>query len=1046
MSEDVIRNIRISVSTETSKSQGNLANLLQTLKEIQTLTNSISFPSKKVTALATSLSKLRDFKIGSDFTNSIKTLKDGMKDINSVITSPKKTEAAAAWIKAIADVAHAEAKKMEAETSRMRLEYKKQRAIVRDQYNQAKLLQSQAKEARLSQPRVSSTSRRGSQTAVVPDAVERVHDIDRSVSQLSFAFMLLKQSAGTAAIEIAKVFAPLTIPIAAVGNAFAKLGTTIVSTLSPAIQAVSSKVSAIKNTFVTLGSTISTNVSSAVSSAGAAIKQLSSHIATCHPRLVSFAKWLRQVAVAGVSVANVLVKTGYAILAVGRAAASVAVSAIKKLGSVAASAAKPMATLAAKIPFLPFKNLGKHVKDLTTKFTGFLASIKRIALYRAIRSVLKEITQAFKEGTDNLYQYSKAINGVFAQSMDSLATSALYAKNSLAAMASPLINALAPAVDFIVDKFVDFINTINQLIATLTGAQTWTKALKYPKEYAEAADGANGKAKELRATLLGFDEINRLDDNRKGSRGSAAEELDYSKMFEEQTVSSNVKSLAKRIKDAFLEGDFYDLGSELGKKIRDGLNDIPWDSIQDRIRKNAMSAATFINGIVDTEGLPEALGETLADAFNTVTLKIKTFFNEVKWKKVGKAVGDTLSTAVSKIDVQQLGDALWSVLSAAVDTALGMIESNPIIGTAAVIGIGMRYGGLLGTNMATGIAGSGLTSKISGLIPTTAKIAITAAVMFKIGNYLYDNVGWIQDLADKLTEGWNQFWDTDAYHAVADFWAKTNGLADEYYQRTSIAESQKQWLMRQGYTESEAYHALMAKERVDQTEDAKKLRELLGKQNSEFLDMIHHLKDIKGLTEDEEEALRKLIIQDWIIRFETKFGKTPQEMAQEWMDNLKTKLQPVADALKKAGGDWGKAIKDGLLSIFTGDSIKNQIKKSLPTRIEVTAVANDSRQTIHAIKAYAGGGDPVTGSMFIAGERGAELVSSSSNGTSVYNRNQIADSVASGNEQTVAALNELISIGQALLEKNNDITTDSISNALSRSNLRAGRTVVVTGG
>ena len=164
------------------------------------------------------------------------------------------------------------------------------------------------------------------------------------------------------------------------------------------------------------------------------------------------------------------------------------------------------------------------------------------------------------------------------------------------------------------------------------------------------------------------------------------------------------------------------------------------------------------------------------------------------------------------------------------------------------------------------------------------------------------------------------------------------------------------------------------------------------------------------------------------------------------MDNLKSKFQPIADKLKEVGGDWGKAIKNGLLDIFTGDTIKNQIKKSLPTRIEVTAVANDGRQTVHAIKAYANGGDPVTGSMFIAGERGAELVSSSSNGTSVYNRNQIADSVASGNEQTVAALNELISIGQALLEKNNDITTDSISNALSRSNLRAGRTVVVTGG
>lgn len=990
MSEDVIRNIRISVSTETSKSEGNLAKILQTLKEIQSLTNSISFPSKKVSALATSLSKLNNVSVGKKFANSVEVIKKSMADLSAAVTNPAATMAAASYIGSYAEIIKANAKTVETATSKERLAYQKRQSVIRNEIKQEQLLNAQAKEARLSAPKVSTVRERVS-TTTTSDAQDEAQRRIAAIRDERFA----AKDAAEAAKEVSQQWKLVGKAIEksdAESKAFAEHVAAEAAKLTPLIE----------------------GMTPALYKAIAAYAKLHSTFGKVASGARTLAHGLKTVASKLLGVTTTLAGKG------GMGMASIAIA--------------------------PFKSLGKHVKSLTTRFTGFLASIKRIALYRAIRTVLKEITQAFKEGTDNLYQYSKAINGQFAQSMDTLATSALYAKNSLAAMASPLINALAPAVDFIVDKFVDFINTINQLIATLTGAQTWTKALKYPKEYAEAADGANGKAKELRATLLGFDEINRLDDNRKGSRGSAAEELDYSKMFEEQTVSSNVKSLAKRIKDAFLEGDFYDLGSELGKKIRDGLNDIPWDSIQDRIKKNAMSAATFINGIVDTEGLPDALGETLAEAFNTVTLKIKTFFNEVKWKKVGKAVGDTLSTAVSKIDVQQLGDALWSVLSAAVETALSMIESSPIVGTAAVIGIGMKYGGLLGTNMATGVASSGLTSKISGLIPTTAKIAITAAISFKIGNYLYDDVGWVQAVADKLVDGWNQFWDTDAYHAVADFWAKTNGLADEYYQRTSIAESQKQWLMRQGYTESEAYHALMAKERVDQTEDAKKLRELLGKQNSEFLDMIHHLKDIKGLTEDEEEALRKLIIQDWIIRFEAKFGKTPQEMVQEWMDNLKAKFQPIADKLKEVGGDWGKAIKNGLLDIFTGDTIKNQIKKSLPTRIEVTAVANDSRQTIHAIKAYAGGGDPVTGSMFIAGERGAELVSSSSSGTSVYNRNQIADSVASGNEQTVAALNELISIGQALLEKDTTITTDSISNALGRSNIRAGRTVVVTGG
>jgi hypothetical protein len=117
--------------------------------------------------------------------------------------------------------------------------------------------------------------------------------------------------------------------------------------------------------------------------------------------------------------------------------------------------------------------------------------------------------------------------------MDRLSTSALYLKNSLGALVAPIINALAPAIDIIVDKFVDFLNVITETIATLSGAATWTKALKYPKQYADAMDGAAGSAKALRATLLGFDEINRLDDATKGARGAAADMLDYSKMFEE---------------------------------------------------------------------------------------------------------------------------------------------------------------------------------------------------------------------------------------------------------------------------------------------------------------------------------------------------------------------------------------------------------------------------------------------------------------------------------------------------------------------------------
>ena len=682
------------------------------------------------------------------------------------------------------------------------------------------------------------------------------------------------------------------------------------------------------------------------------------------------------------------------------------------------------------IATLPFKRLALQIRDVTKRFAGFLAAIKRIAVYRAIRSALKEISQGFREGVENLYQYSLLMNGTFSQSMDTIATAALYAKDSLAAMAAPIINVLAPAIDFLVDKFVDALNTVNELIASLTGATTWTRALKYPKAYAEALDGANGRAKELRATLLGFDEINRLDDNKRGSRGSAADQLDYSQLFEEQEVTSKFKGIAERIKQAFLEGDFYDLGTELGEKIRNGLNNIPWESIQGRIEKNAMSASSFINGIVDTEGLPEAIGETLAMAFNTITLKIKVFFKETKWRKVGEAISETLSTAFEKVDKQQLADALWAVLSGALELAIGMIETSPVIGTIAVLAIGSKLGLGLGSGMATGFASSGFIASIPTLIG--GAMVIGAGI---IGYEMYNAYQKVHDAYITL------FTDIPEFAEKQTAW---------FYEQVERHERNYQFLLDQGYSKRVADNALWAQGILEDYDNAIMVDEAFGWIYKKQNDINAKTEAWNDLTDKEKKALQDLIKQEWIINFTTKFGKTPQEMAQEWMENLKAKFQPIADKLKEVGNDWGAAIKNGLLSIFTGDTIKNQIKKSLPTTIEVTAVTNDAKRTVHAVKAYAGGGDPATGTLFIAGERGAELVSSTGRGTNVSNQNQIAASVAEGmeyaNEEQNALLREQNALLRELVSKEftsvAQITTGQIREALDRDNKRAGTALV----
>ena len=130
--------------------------------------------------------------------------------------------------------------------------------------------------------------------------------------------------------------------------------------------------------------------------------------------------------------------------------------------------------------------LAAKVKQNTSGLGKLFNSMKRIAMYRAIRFMFAQLTQAMKEGINNLYQYSNLMGGTFAQSMDRLATSGQYLKNSLGAMAAPIINALAPAIDFVIDKIATLLNYINMLFARLSGASVFTAAKKNAVSYGDS--------------------------------------------------------------------------------------------------------------------------------------------------------------------------------------------------------------------------------------------------------------------------------------------------------------------------------------------------------------------------------------------------------------------------------------------------------------------------------------------------------------------------------------------------------------------------------
>lgn len=283
-----------------------------------------------------------------------------------------------------------------------------------------------------------------------------------------------------------------------------------------------------------------------------------------------------------------------------------------------------------KFVLSPLKKIGSALSNAAKKAGEFFSSIKRIAMYRIIRSAMKAISQGFQEGRENLYQYSVLINGQFAKSMDMAATSFLYLKNSIGAATAPLTNYLVPILDRVIDHVVELINKFNEMTAVLTGASTWTKAIKYPVKWQEAADDANSAAKKLKSTMLGFDELNVIEPNSTG-RGSGNDSgLDYSRMFTEVKVDMDLSEGMKSSMPAILEpivSAWESTGAETLDKIANSWRNIK--ELVGGVRDTFLEIWENGTGQRSMEILLETTGN-IARAFGNVASSIK-----IAWDNAG---------------------------------------------------------------------------------------------------------------------------------------------------------------------------------------------------------------------------------------------------------------------------------------------------------------------------------------------------------------------------------------------------------------------------
>ena len=284
------------------------------------------------------------------------------------------------------------------------------------------------------------------------------------------------------------------------------------------------------------------------------------------------------------------------------------------------------------------RNLGGSSRSASLTSRGLVKELSRVGKMLKLmvtRMVLRKVIQGVIDGFKNLVQYSK----VFDANISLLWNSFRQLGNSIAAAVSPLLNALAPALNYVIQLIIKAINVINQLISALTGMATWTRAKVLTDDYAKSLDKATGSAKELKKTVLGFDELNQLQDNKGGGGGTT----DPKNMFEDVAIDPRILGIIDAIKKKVQELLAY--LKKLWTSFKDGFKNAlggDWKSKIASIIDGAKRIGKAINDIFNDPKVSKAR-DRFMDSFSRMLGTLAGTFT-----RIGLNIGVNLAQGIAK--------------------------------------------------------------------------------------------------------------------------------------------------------------------------------------------------------------------------------------------------------------------------------------------------------------------------------------------------------------------------------------------------------------
>lgn len=700
------------------------------------------------------------------------------------------------------------------------------------------------------------------------------------------------------------------------------------------------------------------------------------------------AEWVNQLKERWQELKELLPSVGERLRDIAKVPFNAAVNSVKAIGTAAQKLGSTFARLTGNAVFSPFKNIVDGAKGAITKVGEFTRSIGRIFMYRIIRAAIKMVTEGIKEGVNNLYEFSRAAGTAFKGSMDSIATSALYIKNSFATIAAPLIETVAPVIDMIADRVAALAAQIAALMSALTG-KGFYKAKKAAAEYATSAKSAAAATKQF---SIGLDELNVIAENAGGGSGASSS---FDDMFE--LAETPYSDFAEQLRQAFENGDWKSIGHIVAEKLNEVFAGLDLSAV-------GVSFGQKIASVVDT-----ALG----------------FFRAFDFAKVGAEVAGLLNGLFESIDFYDLGQALMQKFGAAIDLLVGFTRSLDTATLAKALSdfLTGSFDGLtqairkwdwrkLGKELTeklhgfvTGVDWSGIARSVSSFLTT----AFNSAADF------IENIDWYT-LGKDL---WNAFidfvknvdWDGIASSAFELLGAAIGAAARLL---TGIIEGLWDDIIKPAWDNVVEWWNTQCFD-----EDGKFVWEGFLKGISDALTGII-------------DWLKTNVVEPFVGGFAKAFGlgteySSAKELGKKVIDDILAGLKKAWENVKQ----WWSNLT---LPNITGSVLVN------------------TNATGGSVKQYATGGFPTQGQLFWANEAGPELVGRIGNRTAVANNDQIVSGIEGGveraNEGVIEAIyavaNQLVS---AIIEKESTVVIDgkTITNTVEKVQRERGASIMAGG-